>query len=326
MKISIALCTYNGASFLVEQLESFLRQTRLPDELIVCDDRSSDETAEILENFAADARFHVDIHINEKNLGSTKNFEKAISLCTGDIIFLSDQDDVWLPEKIKMFEAEFLKDENVGLVFCDGELVDENLIPLNYKSWKAAGFTKKRQKQFLAGNTISLWTVGNVITGCMLAFRARYKNFVLPIPNNFQDLIHDHWIALLLAAVSKIVPLSLPLVKYRQHGSQQLGLMTAFDKTGSNLSTANKIEQKNSFANPLSEAVEIQKRLQAGIGEFSTSQHLAEFNCYVAHVQARAALQNKKAAKISTVLRELASLRYHQYSNGILSAVKDLLN
>lgn len=100
MKISIAMATYNGAKYLQEQLDSFVTQTRQPDELVVCDDGSSDATVEILRHFAAGAPFAVEIHENEVNLSHAKNFEKALSLCGGDVIFFSDQDEVWFPEKV----------------------------------------------------------------------------------------------------------------------------------------------------------------------------------------------------------------------------------
>ncbi len=94
LRISIAMCTYNGARFLPEQLASFAAQERLPDELVVCDDGSTDATMEILQDFAATALFEVRVERNPQNLGFVRNFEKTLSLCTGDIVFLSDQDDV----------------------------------------------------------------------------------------------------------------------------------------------------------------------------------------------------------------------------------------
>src|SRR5690606_8953402 len=83
MMISVAMCTYNGEKYLAEQLESILRQDHPVDELVVCDDGSSDRTIAILNEFAQKAPFVVGIHVNEKNLGSTKNFEKALTLCQG---------------------------------------------------------------------------------------------------------------------------------------------------------------------------------------------------------------------------------------------------
>ncbi|HEY2971172.1 MAG TPA: glycosyltransferase, partial [Pyrinomonadaceae bacterium] len=104
MKISVAMCTYNGAPYLREQLNSIAAQTRPPDELVVCDDVSADLTCEIVTSFAASVHFPVRLYVNEQNLGSTKNFERAIGLCEGDIIARSDQDDVWLPEKLRRIE------------------------------------------------------------------------------------------------------------------------------------------------------------------------------------------------------------------------------
>src|SRR5881275_3323550 len=106
-RISIALCTFDGAEFLWEQLESFLAQTRQPDELIVNDDNSVDETLELVERFAQNVPFKVSLQVNENTLGSTANFQQAVERCSGDFIFLSDQDDVWLPEKIEKMLAAF---------------------------------------------------------------------------------------------------------------------------------------------------------------------------------------------------------------------------
>lgn len=93
LRISVALCTHNGSAYLTEQLASIAAQTRLPDELVVCDDRSSDDTPRLLADFAARAPFPVQVVVNSENLGSTAKFAKAISLCQGDFIALSDQAD-----------------------------------------------------------------------------------------------------------------------------------------------------------------------------------------------------------------------------------------
>src|ERR1043166_3411462 len=104
MKLSIALCTYNGAAFLREQLESIAAQTRTPDELVISDDQSTDGTLRLIEEFAETAGFPVRVSVNESNLGTAKNFEKAISLCRGDVIMLSDQDDVWHSDRLESVE------------------------------------------------------------------------------------------------------------------------------------------------------------------------------------------------------------------------------
>ena len=107
-RISVAMCTYNGEKYLHQQLASIAQQTRLPEEMVVCDDCSSDSTPEIIEEFARTVPFPVRFFRNPQNLGSTKNFEKAIGLCTGDMIALCDQDDIWMPEKLAR-QAEMME-------------------------------------------------------------------------------------------------------------------------------------------------------------------------------------------------------------------------
>src|SRR5215212_2843702 len=104
MKISVAMCTYNGAEFLSAQLQSIMAQSRPPDEIIICDDVSIDTTRSLLRQFATESSIPITLHFNDQNLGSTKNFEQAITLCTGDVIALSDQDDVWRTDKLQVLE------------------------------------------------------------------------------------------------------------------------------------------------------------------------------------------------------------------------------
>jgi len=170
--------TYNGAKYLDEQLRSFATQIRLPDELIVCDDMSDDRSVEILLDFARAAPFKVEIIRNEKNIGYGRNFEKAISLCKGDVIFLSDQDDVWLPEKIKVVEMEFLKYQSALVVVHDAELVDESL--------RRTNLTVAGQIRAVGGSSDGL------LLGCCIAFRSVMRPLILPLPSDIYG--HDRWI------------------------------------------------------------------------------------------------------------------------------------
>ncbi len=312
------MCTFNGADFLSEQLQSFVTQTRLPDEIVICDDCSEDSTSKIIRDFAKNAPFTVRFYINETTLGSTKNFEKAISLCDGDIIFLSDQDDIWLPEKLQLFEAEFLKDENTGLVFCNGEIVDQQLNSLNHTSWEFCGFEERQLSMVLNEQAFETLLKRNFISGCMMAFRAKYKSLICPIPHNFPDMIHDYWIALLLAAVSKVVPLQKKLVKYRQHPKQQLGLVKTADVT-----LHKRIQNKILFDEEIQRMLTIRERLSRNAGLYPVSA-LNHTNQYITHIKTRSLLNNHRLARVTPVLHELISLRYHRFSNGIMSALKDL--
>ena len=180
MKISIVMTTYNGANFLSEQLQSFIDQTRLPDELVICDDGSTDATMDIILEFAQKAPFDVHYFQNESNLGYTKNFNRAISFATGDLVFLSDQDDVWFPEKISYIETLAEKDL-YSFVFINDAIITD--ITLN-----EVGFTILDQFDS-AGIDYS-----EFVTGCCSAIRRELLEFCLPIPDGFNG--HDKWISL----------------------------------------------------------------------------------------------------------------------------------
>jgi len=218
--ISIALCTYNGARFLQAQLDSFLAQTRLPDEIVACDDGSTDGTVAMLERFEKRAPFPVSIVRGEGRLGSTKNFEKAIGLCTGDLIATSDQDDVWVPEKLALSEAAFETEPSRGLIYTNADVVDEELQPIGHKMWDAiqVGFwTRWRVRR---GHAFEVLLRQWLVTGATMMFRSEYRPLILPIPVSW---IHDGWIAIIIGALAPVGSVERSTVKYRQHSSQQIG-------------------------------------------------------------------------------------------------------
>lgn len=329
-KISIALCTYNGASFLDEQLESFLKQTRLPDELIICDDFSQDETTAKLGEFAATAPFSVKIFENESNLRSTKNFEKAIALCTGEIIFLADQDDFWKPQKIERMMQEFQKDEEIGLVFSNAAIVGENMQPLGRNLWDFT-FSKEKRAEALSKNLFDVLLSQNAVTGATMAFRAKYRKVFAPIPDDIPNLIHDSWISLSIAALAKSVFINENLIKYRQHSGQQLGINFGHAKTQDYLQRRNKYAASIKFCESEIARLQRLKELFPHFKQFE--QHLQntdfenlieEKKGRIKHYQRRKDLPETGFKRVMQICREAASGRYHLYSRGFLSAAKDL--
>src|SRR5215510_10277990 len=184
------MCTYNGAEFLPAQWESILAQSRGPDEIVVCDDGSNDQTRSQLEKHAVESSIPVTLRFNEKNLGLIKNFEQAISLCTGEIIALSDQDDVWRSDKLQSIEDAFNNSPNAGLVFSDAEIVNEDLEPLGRRMWDEVSFDAHKRKQIAHGHALEVLITGWTVTGATMAFRSRFVNLGLPIPENIA-MIHD---------------------------------------------------------------------------------------------------------------------------------------
>lgn len=320
VKISIAMCTHNGESYVQEQLDSIAAQTRLPDELIICDDRSGDNTRTILETFASQAPFLVRLYTNEARLGSPKNFEKAISLCEGDIIALSDQDDVWAPEKLERIEAVFSSAPDTGLVFTDAEVVDENLRPLGYRLWQSCRFTRRQQSLIRKGRAFEVMLVQCVVAGGAMAFRSRFRELVLPIPNT-PRLVHDMWIASVIAVVADIGLIDECLTKYRQHAKQQIGAR----KIGflESVTTARKTDP-STYLTEADGYTELYNRLLARDG-ISSPSALAQLKAKMSHLQTRANLPNRRIRRVPLVLKELFTLHYHRYSRGLYSAAKDFL-
>jgi len=219
-RISIALCTYNGERFLPQQLATIASQTRLPDELVVCDDHSADQTVAIVRDFAATASYPVRVFENDRTLGFAANFERAIRLCDGDLIALSDQDDIWYPNRLERSEQEFVVHPEAGLVFSDADVMDEQERPLGDTLWRRLGFVGKRKQDLLAGR-FGVLAKHRFVTGATVMLRATLRDRYLPIGAGW---IHDEWIALITAAFADLRPIDEPLIRYRIHSSQQVGL------------------------------------------------------------------------------------------------------
>lgn len=220
---SIALCTYNGERFLTSQLESLLRQTQLPDELIVCDDGSTDGTVGILEKFAQKAPFKVQVLVNQSSLGVVKNFEKAAKLCQNAIIFFCDQDDLWMPTKIEKQANFLIQNPDIQVVFSNLDLVNKYLNPLRKTMWEEVRFRKKQQKRWKSGKAVEVLLQGNRVSGCSMAIRKTFLEQALPFPTQPTGFIHDAYLSLVASLTNQISFLEESLVFYRQHETQQVG-------------------------------------------------------------------------------------------------------
>ena len=174
----------------------------------------------MIEEFAATAGFPVRLSVNESNLGTAKNFEKAISLCRGDVIVLSDQDDVWHSDKLESVERIFEAKPQLSLVFSNAELVDEALRLFDKTLFDLVHFDDRKQRLVKSGRALDVQLCENLVVGATVAFRANLKDLVLPISGD-GPLVHDGWIVLLIAAVGEIDFINRPLLKYRQHSAQQ---------------------------------------------------------------------------------------------------------
>lgn len=205
MKVSIAMAAYNGEKYIREQIESILIQLESDDELIVSTDKSSDDTNSILSDIASkDSR--VKVFSNPYKPGVVKNFQNAVEHCNGDIIFFSDQDDVWMENKIDLVRKEF-EDMHVAVVIHDAKLTDANLNVTQPSTFALRGGVRTT----FWGNFIRLSYIG-----CCMAFRAAYKDVLVPIPTIYRS--HDWWTGCLLSTgKTKIKAINEPLIYHRDH-------------------------------------------------------------------------------------------------------------
>jgi glycosyltransferase involved in cell wall biosynthesis len=318
MKLSIAMCTFNGGDFLKQQLNSFLDQTLLPGELVICDDGSTDGSMLVIEEFSALAPFPVLLHINSQNLGSTKNFEKAISLCTGDIIALADQDDVWYSHKLQSIVDVFVRDDEIGMVFSDADIVDVNLKKMGYMLWQKYDFDRSKQKIIAKGNGFDVFIKNQYATGATMAFRSSLTALLLPISSRW---VHDGWISLLASAVTKVAVVAEPLIMYRQHDRQQIGAtrMSIVQKISS--SSVKSSDYYQNLAWHYQDAFDRLNEL-AMVKDYCQQRKMqAKFN----HLIARAKINDLGFTGLPIIADELLSKRYHRYSSGFVSMTKDLV-
>lgn len=201
--VSVALATYNGAAFIAAQLDSILPQLGEDDQIVVVDDGSTDETVDRIARYA-DRR--IEIFPNATNQGVLASFERALAAARHEIVFLCDQDDVWLPGKVDAVCARFTSDPRVLLVLSDAEVIDDGgrILERSFMALRGG---------FRAGFGATL--VRNRYLGCTMAMRRRLLGWALPIPRDVP--MHDMWLGSLAALLGRVEFIDRALVQYRRH-------------------------------------------------------------------------------------------------------------
>ena len=272
---------------------------------------------ELLRIFASSSPFPVDIRINPKNLGSTKNFEQAIALCHGDVIATCDQDDSWLPTKLARIEAALRERPELGLVVSDAWLCDESLQQTGLRTWPELPFTPEMQRRFDAGDGCDMMFRSNLVTGTLAAFRADLRPLLLPIPETW---VHDGWIGFLAAAVSPVRALDEPLVLYRQHSAQQIGIVK---RTIASQARMAWIRMNRDYFRKLADGFDtLGDRLEANASRL-LDPTLRDWprvreKAAMARTQERMR-ESGRIRRLGMAVRELLSGRYRRYGRGILA-------
>jgi glycosyltransferase involved in cell wall biosynthesis len=310
MKVSIALATWNGAEYLQDQLDSYLAQERLPDELVASDDASSDDTALILSSFANVAPFESSICVNPERIGFVRNFNSALARCSGDIAFLSDQDDIWFHTKIAAVLREAQENPHKLLFIHDARLVREDLTDTGLTTF---GEVRARGES-------DRW----LTQGCCFAVRRELLEWALPIPDDYP--FHDIWIAELAHDLGVAHIMERPLQLFRRHATNASSMTTVGRKRIWDADTRSVLNFRASLMRPRLERLRALSG-RAGLDDAPVRRKLqesiAELEVGLKAIEARlTVLSRRRVLRTAGVLEMLASGQY-AYFSGVRSALLD---
>lgn len=325
MRITVAMATHRGERFLERQLASIEEQTRRPDALVVSDDASDDRTVDILRRFAAEAGFPVHVLANADRLGVSGNYERAIVACDGDLVVLADQDDVWLPHKLATLERTFEASPETGYAFSDAHLIDERGRRTGGRLWQMAGFDPAQQARMRV-DPFGQVMGRSIVSGCTLAFRSQWRELLVPFPAErtaaATRVLHDRWASIVLPLVSDVAVIDDPLIEYRIHAVQQVGIPALQIRKR----VPSSVLRWRSAAIPTREHsarmlvnVELLRTVLERVGSSPQAEEA------IAHLEARAAINGNRLLRVAPIMRELVTRRYDRYSLGGVSAAADLI-
>ena len=197
--ISVCVATFNAEPYLRAQLESIIAQIAAGDEIIIFDDQSTDDTIKVIQSLR-DPRIR--LYEQQERQGVIRNFECALKVAKGDVIFLSDHDDVWLPNKVNRCLAAL--ESNVAVV-TDCHVVDEQLSLI-----APSFFALRKSRPGIVKNLLT-----NSYMGCCMAFRREVLATALPFPKNIP--MHDAWLGLVAELTGPVLFIAEPLLLYRRH-------------------------------------------------------------------------------------------------------------
>lgn len=228
VRTSVAMCTFNGETYLREQIESILRQSVGVGEIVVADDASTDRTRALLERYRDERPHLFRLFFRDTNSGAIDNFGFAVEQCRGEVIFLCDQDDVWQPRKVEL-ALEHFRGPRCLMLFTDGRTIDSTGERLNLRLWQHFRFSHFRRflwRRVPGAACLDLLNNNNKVTGATVALHKRLLTHALPIPLLPDGYWHDAWFALHAAANDGLEFAADCLIDYRIHERQQVGIKT----------------------------------------------------------------------------------------------------
>lgn len=318
--VSVVMATFNGFECLGQQLASLSRQTRLPTELVVYDDGSTDGTLALLDAYAAKAPFDVKIVRGGQRKGANAAYRNALQACRGDVVFLCDQDGIWFPHKIEASLAALKNTPRAGFVFCDAIQCAPTGQHLSQTHWQTARFTSRQQRRYRRHPLETIIAGGNFVHGASSAYRRALIEPFVGVEYAGSSMTYNTWLALCTTATGHPgFVLRQKLLAYRQHPRPA------------------KVEAEKVAQDPLtqalwgrikfSEQIRAYQMVRLCVNRFARAANvnldhsLAILDRMIAFLEARAALRRDR--NLGRALRAIFDPDYWELGQGLVSVLKD---
>ena len=312
MKLSVAICTYNGEAYLREQLESILNQTLPVDEIILCDDGSTDNTVKIARSVLEEGKVPFRIIENGRSLGVAANFLHALKSSCGDYVFTCDQDDIWVKNKVELFATEIQKTNRL-LYFSDGLLVDGDGRSRNVKLWDVYRVPYLESSESLYMKHL---VRNGIVTGAAMCVSRALIDSVDEIPTPF---LHDEWLSIVATAKDSIRAINHVTFYYRQHGKNVVGAEKQSFKTRAKRWIANFKAIEEIREQRCKRASEI-----AAISRHTPQESLTEA-CYSFWLDLKASSTQGKWPRFCCYWKHLFAGNYTRFYTGLRGFLRDVL-
>lgn len=318
-RLSVALCTCNGERYLQEQLASINLQTIQPTEMIICDDCSVDQTMIILRKFKAIAPFPVQIKTNERRLGAAANFMQAIRMCQTEWVLLSDQDDIWMENRIACFISAIQANPDAYIIQSDGLILRGEKRSQYEQLWRSHHLGNKAVQIIQTGHAEKLLPKQVFLTGAAMAVAHR---FAIRVPNPASGFLHDEWLGWFAGNHIRLIPEA--TFYYRQHNQQITGVDNSIPSQIRRL-----IRPEDHTSVSLNAAVEKYQLLNRAMLDASieiSAVNIQNLGRKIKFLIKRSHFGNSTPIRIFRICESLIYGHYWNYASGWRTLIKDLLH
>lgn len=321
--VSVALCTYNGEAYVREQVRSILAQSVAVSEIVVGDDGSSDATVDIVTALAAASDIPVRLAFTSRVGGIRANMERTLSACSGAIIAMADQDDVWRPDKVERLLAAFSARPSLLMLHTDARIVDATGHPTGDTLLGRLGASPSERAALVAGDAWSVLLRRNLVTGATTALRRELLDIALPLAPSW---VHDEWLAIIAASRGGLALLDEPLIDYRVHGGNQIGAEERTLGYRVRRMLSSRGDRLETLARRGEELAERLDALGAGADARANAAVRADARAKLDFDRERAAIPASRLRRVGAVRRAAKGGRYARLaSQGRLDIARDLL-